>query len=61
VRLGLRRISGLREEDAARLVLARGEEPYRSVEDVWRRPGLVPARSITWPRPTLSAPNSTWP
>ncbi len=42
VRLGLRRISGLREEDAARLVLARGEEPYRSVEDVWRRSGLGP-------------------
>jgi error-prone DNA polymerase len=42
VRLGLRRVSGLREDDAARLVLARGEEPYRSVEDAWRRSGLGP-------------------
>ncbi|MDR6530300.1 error-prone DNA polymerase [Caulobacter rhizosphaerae] len=42
VRLGLRRVSGLREEDAARLVLARGEDPYGSVDDVWRRSGLGP-------------------
>ena len=37
VRLGLRRVRGLKEDDAARLVLARGEDPYRSIADLWRR------------------------
>ncbi|PIB92480.1 error-prone DNA polymerase [Caulobacter sp. FWC2] len=37
VRLGLRMAGKLAEADAARLVLARAEDPYRSVDDVWRR------------------------
>jgi error-prone DNA polymerase len=37
VRLGMRMVEGLRNEDAARIVTARGSDPYHSVEDVWRR------------------------
>jgi error-prone DNA polymerase len=37
VRLGLRMVGKLAEADAARLVLARARDAYRSVEDVWRR------------------------
>jgi error-prone DNA polymerase len=40
VRLGLRMVGGLAEADAARLVLARAETPYRSIDDVWRRAGI---------------------
>lgn len=40
VRLGLRMVRGLSEEDAARMVLARGEEAYRSIDDLWRRSGI---------------------
>ena len=40
LRLGLRQIEGLRLDDATRLVAARGERPYASVEDVRRRSGL---------------------
>ena len=40
VRLGLRQVRGLKETDAAQLVLARGDEPYTSVDDVWRRSGI---------------------
>jgi error-prone DNA polymerase len=40
VRLGLRMVRGLAERDAARIVLARGEEPYASAEDLWRRAGV---------------------
>ena len=39
VRLGLRMIKGLADVDAAPLVLARGEQPYRSIDEVWRRSG----------------------
>lgn len=42
LRLGLRQIKGLREEDAAWITAARGNG-YRSVEDVWRRAGTPPA------------------
>ncbi|CAN5527784.1 error-prone DNA polymerase [soil metagenome] len=42
VRLGLRRIKGLADSEGAALVLARGEEPYRSIDDVWRRAGAKP-------------------
>ncbi|WP_149757012.1 error-prone DNA polymerase [Roseivivax sediminis] len=41
LRLGLRQIKGVREEDAAWLAAARGNG-YRSVRDVWRRAGLGP-------------------
>jgi error-prone DNA polymerase len=39
VRLGFRQIKGFREDDALRLVQARGE-PYRSVRDLWLRSGI---------------------
>ena len=42
LRLGLRRIRGLKEEDAERLVAARGDR-YRSPFDLWRRTGISPA------------------
>jgi len=37
VRLGLRMVGKLGQEEAARLVLARGETPYASIADLWRR------------------------
>lgn len=45
VRLGFSRVAGLAEMDAARIAVARGEEPFASVDDVWRRSG-VPAASL---------------
>jgi len=42
VRLGLRMVGKLSEADAARLALARMEEPYGSVHDVWRRAQVGP-------------------
>ena len=42
LRLGLRQIRGLGEEDAARIVDAR-EGGYRSPADLWRRAGVSPA------------------
>jgi error-prone DNA polymerase len=43
LRLGLRMVRGLANEHAARIVAARGEAPYQSVEEVWRRSGVPPA------------------
>jgi error-prone DNA polymerase len=40
VRLGLRMVGGLVEADAARLVLVRADEPYRSIDEVWRRAAI---------------------
>jgi error-prone DNA polymerase len=40
VRLGLRMVGGLAEADAARLVLTRTDEPYRSIDEVWRRAAI---------------------
>jgi error-prone DNA polymerase len=45
LRLGLRQIEGLHREAAERLVLARGERPYASVEDLRSR-GRVPVHAI---------------
>ncbi len=45
VRLGYRLIKGIRSADVAELILCRGEAPYRSIPDLWRR-----ART---PAPTL--------
>ena len=42
LRLGLRRIRGLKEEDANRLTAARGDG-YRSPIDLWKRTGISPA------------------
>jgi error-prone DNA polymerase len=40
VRLGFNRINGFRQADAERLVAARGQGPFASVEDLARRAGL---------------------
>ncbi|QIK97074.1 error-prone DNA polymerase [Sphingomonas sp. HDW15A] len=40
LRLGLRQVEGLRLDDATRLVAARADTPYASVEDVRRRAGI---------------------
>ncbi len=45
VRLGLRMVKGLANAHAAGLVAHRGEAPYASVEEVWRRAG-VPAAAL---------------
>ncbi len=37
VRLGFRLVSGVRSQDVADMVLRRGEEPYKSIPDLWRR------------------------
>jgi error-prone DNA polymerase len=43
LRLGLRMVRGLANEHAARIVAARGEAPYTSIEDVWHRAEVPPA------------------
>jgi error-prone DNA polymerase len=43
VRLGFRMIKGMPNEDAARLVAARGDRPFESVDDVWRRSAVSTA------------------
>ena len=40
VRLGRRMVKSLANADAARIVAARSERPFDSVEDVWRRSGV---------------------
>ncbi len=40
LRLGLRQIKGFGEDDAERLVAARGDACYRDAADLWRRSGL---------------------
>jgi error-prone DNA polymerase len=40
VRLGLRMVKGLSNDHAADLIGARGEQPYRTVSDVWQRAGI---------------------
>ena len=42
VRLGLRMVNGLANEPGARLVARRGNTPYSTVEEIWRR-GAIPA------------------
>ena len=42
VRLGLRMIKGLIDTEAATLVAARGDQPYASIDDIWRRSGAKP-------------------
>ncbi len=43
VRLGLRMVLGLADEPAARLVAHRGDVPYGSVEEIWRRADIPAA------------------
>lgn len=45
VRLGLRMVRGLANADAAIIVTARADQPFVSVDDLWRRAG-VPASSL---------------
>ncbi|WP_037155863.1 error-prone DNA polymerase [Rhizobium freirei] len=45
VRLGLRMVKGLANTDAAKIVAARADDPFPSVDDLWRRAG-VPAASL---------------
>ncbi|NPD70135.1 error-prone DNA polymerase (plasmid) [Lichenicola cladoniae] len=45
VRLGLRLAKGLANQDGAQLVAHRGEAPYRSVEEIWRRAD-IPAAAL---------------
>ncbi|WP_435269155.1 error-prone DNA polymerase [Shinella sp. BE166] len=45
VRLGMRMVKGLSTADAARIVAARADDPFSSVDDVWRRSG-VPTASL---------------
>lgn len=40
LRLGLRMVKGLANEHAARILAARAERPFASVEEVWRRSGV---------------------
>jgi error-prone DNA polymerase len=37
VRLGYRLIKGVRSQDVANMILLRGETPYKSIPDLWRR------------------------
>ncbi|RAX37929.1 error-prone DNA polymerase [Rhizobium tropici] len=45
VRLGMRMVHGLAQVDAARIIAARADQPFESVDDLWRRSG-VPAASL---------------
>ncbi|SCB39862.1 error-prone DNA polymerase [Rhizobium hainanense] len=45
VRLGMRVVHGLAQVDAARIIAARADQPFESVDDLWRRSG-VPAASL---------------
>jgi len=40
LRLGLRMVKGLANDHAARILAARAERPFDSIEDVWRRSGV---------------------
>ncbi len=40
VRLGLRMVKGLGNEPGAELVARRGDTPYASIEEIWRRAGI---------------------
>ncbi len=50
VRLGLRMVKGLSNAHAAKLIAARGEQKFASMDDVWRRAGMhragVPAAAL---------------
>ncbi|WKL56545.1 error-prone DNA polymerase [Asticcacaulis sp. ZE23SCel15] len=40
VRMGFRMIKGLKNADMATLIAARGETPFKSLQDLWRRSGV---------------------
>ncbi|MDK4717637.1 error-prone DNA polymerase [Rhizobium sp. CNPSo 4039] len=45
VRLGMRMVHGLAQIDAARIIAARADQSFESVDDLWRRSG-VPAAAL---------------
>ncbi|GES46052.1 error-prone DNA polymerase 3 [Rhizobium dioscoreae] len=45
VRLGMRMVHGLAQVDAARIIAARADQAFSSVDDLWRRSG-VPAAAL---------------
>ena len=45
VRLGLRLVRGLANKDAAAIVAARADKPFRSIDDLWRR-AAVPIAAL---------------
>ncbi len=46
VRLGLRMVRGLANSHAAALVAARADQPYASIDDLWRRAGVAAAALV---------------
>jgi error-prone DNA polymerase len=46
VRLGMRMVKGLSNAHAAAIICARGERPFASVDDLWRRAG-VPSSALS--------------
>ena len=46
VRLGLRMVRGLANADTARIVAARADQPFLSVDDLWRRAGVPSATLV---------------
>ncbi|MCQ1799388.1 error-prone DNA polymerase, partial [Neorhizobium galegae] len=46
VRLGMRLVRGLPEQDAAKIAVARGDELFVSIDDMWRRAGVSSASLV---------------
>ena len=46
VRLGMRVVRGLSANEAARIILARAEQPFVSADDMWRRSGVSPSSLV---------------
>jgi error-prone DNA polymerase len=46
VRLGLRMVRGLANAEAARILAARADQPFLSVDDLWRRAGVPSAALV---------------
>ncbi|WP_411907073.1 error-prone DNA polymerase [Rhizobium mayense] len=46
VRLGMRVVKGLSTNDAARIILARADQPFASADDMWRRSGVSPSSLV---------------
>ena len=46
VRLGLRMVRGLSNANAAKIILARSDQPFTSIDDAWQRAG-VPVAALT--------------
>jgi error-prone DNA polymerase len=46
VRLGMRMVRGLANTDAAKIVAARADRAFTSVDDLWRRAGVPPASLV---------------